>query len=107
MLQLEVPLSVRMDGEVVWAELTHQPEQTLPSNLSGFSPTQPEGSFGLVKNIFKNDLTNAIKHAIVIYMNTKRLPSLPAGVGQMVPGLAPAQQTATPVHNLRGGGAFE
>ena len=67
-------------------------------------PPSLRGPFGLLKNIFKNDLTNAIKHAIVIYMDMRRLPSLPAGVGLMAPSLAPVQQTATPLDNLRGGG---
>ena len=64
------------------------------------SASPPKNS---AKNISENDLTNTIKHAIVIYMNMRRLPSLPAGVGLMAPSLAPVQQTATPGHNLRRG----
>ena len=75
------------------------------ASSAALPPPSVRGLFASRKNILKNDLTNAIKHAIVSRMNRMRLPSVPAGADLMAPSLALVQQTATPVHNLRGGGA--
>lgn len=83
---------------------SHQPEQRHRASSAALIQPSVRGLFASLKNIFKNDLTNAIEHAIVSCMNRKRLPSVPADAGLMPPSLALAQRTAAPVHNLRGGG---
>ena len=49
-------------------------------------------------------MTNAAQHATMRDMKTTRAPMLPTGDRLTVPRLALAQHSATPAHNLRGGG---
>jgi len=57
-----------------------------------------------MQKFFENDLANAAQHATMRDMKTTRAPMLPTGDRLTVPRLALAQHSATPAHNLRGGG---